>query len=197
MSLVSAIRATSRRTGSKPRQDDRLGRVVDDQVDAGGLLEGPDVAAFTADDAALHLVARQVDDDDRVLGGVVGGHALHRGQDDVAGLVLGLLARAALDRAGDLDGVVLGFGANGFEQHGLGVLGAHARDAFQGRDLVLRGLGQVLAGLVELALALEELAVALFEHLRALVELLVALEQATLQAIELVAPRRASSSASR
>ena len=36
--------------------DDRLGRVVDDQVDARGLLEGADVAALAADDAALHLV---------------------------------------------------------------------------------------------------------------------------------------------
>ena len=74
-------------------QDDRLGRVVDDQVDAGRLLERPDVAALAADDPALHLVRRQVDDADRVLGRVVGGDALHRGQDDVAGLVLGLLAR--------------------------------------------------------------------------------------------------------
>ena len=82
------------------RQDDRLGRVVDDQVDAGGLLEGADVAALAADDPALHLVRRQVDDRHGVLGGVVRGHALHRGQDDVAGLVLGLLARGALDGAG-------------------------------------------------------------------------------------------------
>ena len=38
--------------------DDRLGRVVDDDVDAGEGLEGADVAALAADDAALHLVAR-------------------------------------------------------------------------------------------------------------------------------------------
>ena len=90
-----ASRATSRRTGSKPGEDDRLGRVVDDQVDAGRLLEGADVAALAADDPALHLVGRQVHDRDRVLGGVVRGHALHRGDDDVAGLVLGLLAGAS------------------------------------------------------------------------------------------------------
>ena len=36
--------------------DHRLGRVVDDQVDARGLLEGADVAPLAADDAALHLV---------------------------------------------------------------------------------------------------------------------------------------------
>ena len=117
MSLVSAMRATSRRTGSKPAQHDGLGRVVDDQVDAGRLLEGPDVAALAADDPALHLVARQVDDGHGVLGGVVGGDALHRGDDDVAGLVLGLLAGAPLDRAGELDGVVLGLLADRLEQH--------------------------------------------------------------------------------
>src|SRR5271166_2575279 len=38
----------------------RLGRVIDDEVDAGHRLEGPDVAALTADDAALHLVAGQM-----------------------------------------------------------------------------------------------------------------------------------------
>ena len=61
-------------------------------------------------------------------------------------------------------------------------------DALEGRDLLLRRLGEVLLGLVELAFALEQLAVALLEHLRALVELLVALDQATLLGRELVAP---------
>ena len=98
------------------RQDDRLRRVVDDQVDAGRLLEGPDVATLAADDPALHLVRRQVDDRHGVLGGVIRGDALDRGDDDVAGLVLGLLAGAALDRPGDLDGVVLGLLADGLDQ---------------------------------------------------------------------------------
>ena len=186
MSLVRARRATSRRTGSKPDEDDGLGRVVDDQVDAGGLLEGADVAALAADDAALHLVGRQVDDRDRVLGGVVRGHALHRGDDDVAGLVLGLLAGGALDRPGELDGVVLGLLADGLEQDGLRVVGATCRDTrSSAATCSCVGLGEVLAGLVELALALEELAIALLEHVRALVELLVAGQEAPLEAGEL------------
>ena len=98
------------------RQDDRLRGVVDDQVDAGRLLEGPDVAALAADDPALHLVVREMDDGDRVLGGVVGGDALDRGHDDVAGLLVGLLAGPPLDRAGELDGVVLGLLADGLEE---------------------------------------------------------------------------------
>jgi hypothetical protein len=78
--------------GVEAAQDDRLRRVIDDQVDAGGLLEGADVATLPTDDPALHLVGRQMDDADGVLRRVVRGDALHRGEDDVAGLVLGLLA---------------------------------------------------------------------------------------------------------
>src|SRR3954447_14235703 len=37
-------------------QDHRVRRVVDDEVDAGEVLEGADVAALAADDAALHVV---------------------------------------------------------------------------------------------------------------------------------------------
>ena len=62
--------------GVEARQDDRLGRVVDDDVDAGGHLQGPDVAALAADDPALHVVAGQVDDRDRRLDDVLGGRAL-------------------------------------------------------------------------------------------------------------------------
>ncbi len=193
-----ASRAISRRTGSKPDRMTVSGVSSMIRSIAGGLLEGPDVAALAADDPALHLVRRQVDDRDGVLGGVVGGDALHRRDDDVAGLVLGLLAGTALDRAGDLDGVVLGLLADGLDEDGLGVLGRHARDALEGRDLLLLGARQLLAGLVELALAVEELAVALLEHVAALVELLVALEEPASRAPESSLRRaRASSSASR
>src|SRR5207244_11569486 len=38
------------------REDDRLRRVVDDEVDPREVLERPDVPALTPDDAALHVV---------------------------------------------------------------------------------------------------------------------------------------------
>ena len=62
-SFSRLIRATSRRTRSKETTND-AGRVVDDHVDAGRLLEAADVAPFAADDAALHVVRRQLDDRD-------------------------------------------------------------------------------------------------------------------------------------
>ena len=127
------------------RQDDRLGRVVDDEVDPGRLFEGPDIAAFAADDPALHLVRRQVDDRDRVLGGVVRGDALDGGHHDVAGPVLGVLSCGSLDRPRDLDRVVLRLLADGFDQDALGVPGRHPGDPFEGRDLFAMGPGKVLS----------------------------------------------------
>ena len=171
--------------GVEAAEDHRLGRVVDDQVDAGRLLEGADVAALAADDAALHLVARQVHHRDGVLRRVVGGDALHRGDDDVARLLAGCFARRALDGAGDPHGVVLGFLADRFEQQALRVVGGQAADALERGDLFLGRAGELIARLVELALAFHELAVALLEHVRALVDLLVALEQPALQGREL------------
>ncbi len=67
--------------------DDHAGRVVDDQVHAGGLLEGADVAALAADDAALHLVVGDADGAGGRFGRVGGRVALQRSDDDLAGLL--------------------------------------------------------------------------------------------------------------
>src|SRR4029453_16273048 len=48
-------------------QDNRSGRVVDDQVDTGGQLERTDVPTLAADDAALEVIARQIADRHRRL----------------------------------------------------------------------------------------------------------------------------------
>ncbi len=78
------------------REDDGLWGVIDDEVDARERLESPDVAALAADDAALHVVARDVDDRDGGLGGVIGRHTLDGDADDVACLLVGLFARTGL-----------------------------------------------------------------------------------------------------
>src|SRR5207245_1097731 len=61
----------------EPGQDDRARRVVDDEIDAGRELEGPDVPAFAADDAPFQIVARQIDDRHRRLDRVLGSAALN------------------------------------------------------------------------------------------------------------------------
>src|SRR5690606_5589239 len=55
----------------KAGDDDHAGRVVDDDVDAGGLLDRADVAALAPDDAPLHVVGGDRDSPDRALGGVL------------------------------------------------------------------------------------------------------------------------------
>ena len=59
-------------------QENRAGRVVDDDVDPGGHLEGADVAALAPDDPPLHLVRRQRDEADRGLDGLFEPHTLGR-----------------------------------------------------------------------------------------------------------------------
>ena len=76
--------------------DDDARRVVDDHVDAGGLLEGADVPPLAADDPALHVVGGDVDRADGGLGGVRRGVALDGGGEDLAGLLLAGLAERLL-----------------------------------------------------------------------------------------------------
>ena len=66
------------------REHDGMGRVVDDHVDAGQVLERPDVPALAADDPPLHVVARELDHRHRRLGGVARGDALERVGDERA-----------------------------------------------------------------------------------------------------------------
>ena len=127
ISRSSVIRAISRRTPSKLESITADGRLVDDQVDSGQRLERADVAAVPADDPPLHLVAGQLDQPGRRLGGVDGGQALHGGREDAArpplGLALGLLLDLPQRQAGLVPRLLLDLG----DQELLGLGGAQAR----------------------------------------------------------------------
>ena len=82
--------------GIEPGQDDRLRRVVDDDVNAGRVFERADVPPFTADDTALHFVVGKCDHGNRRFGDVVGGTALDGLADNPAGLFLGILGEFVL-----------------------------------------------------------------------------------------------------
>ena len=66
------------------RQDDGMGRVVDDEVDARQVLERADVPSLAADDPALEIVRRELDHSDRRLGRVARRDALERVGDERA-----------------------------------------------------------------------------------------------------------------
>ncbi len=79
------------------REHDCLRRVVDDEVHAGQMLECSNVAAFTTDDPALHVVGGKLDDGDRRLGGVARRHALECVGHEVPRLPTGLSGRVLVE----------------------------------------------------------------------------------------------------
>ncbi len=163
----------------------RLGGVVDDEIDASGLLQGADVAALAADDAALHLVRGDGHHGHGHLGGVVDHDALDGGDHDVASTFLGRLTSGALDGPGQAHGIVLGLIADLLQERGLGLLRGHLAHPLECDDLLLAGPTQLLALGLQLLLLDQQLPVALLEHVRALVELLVALEQSVLEVAQI------------
>ena len=167
---------------------DRVRSVIDDEVDAGRLLEGADVAALSADDAALHLIRGDGHDRHRGFGGVIHHDALDRRDDDVAGLVLGALASRTLDGAHEAHGVVLSLLPDLLDEDCLGVVRGQAADALERAHLVCLGGGELRALRSELLLPDEQLAIPLLEHVRALVELFIARQQTPLQVGQIVAP---------
>ena len=63
-------------------QDNSLGGVINDNLDACGSLQSADVTTLTADDATLNLVAVDIEYRHGILDGCLGGNTLDRGDDN-------------------------------------------------------------------------------------------------------------------
>src|SRR5579859_1578762 len=74
-------------------------RVIDDEIDARGILERTDVAPFSTDDPRLHLLVWQGDDRDGGLHRLFRCVALNRGDDHVSRPALAFFTRLCLDLA--------------------------------------------------------------------------------------------------
>ena len=85
--------------GIERREHDRLRGVVDDEVDAGQVLERADVPPLPTDDPPLHVIAGELDERDRGLRRVARRHPLQRVGDEVPGTPLRLGAGLFLDLA--------------------------------------------------------------------------------------------------
>ena len=135
--------------GVEGADDDGLGGVVDDEVDARGRLDGPDVAAFAADDAALELLVGEVDDGDAALGHKLACKPLHGDREHLLGPLVGLFDGRLLNLAGRLGSLGAGRLRHALDDPGAGLFGRDAGDFGQLLVGLAFALGERLGPVVE------------------------------------------------
>ena len=143
--------------------DHHAGRVVDDHIHAGRFLEGSDVAALAADDAALHLVVRNADGARGAFGRVGGRVTLNGGQQHLAGLLLTSLGQPVLvgqDRGARL---FLKLVAEDFQESAGGLVLAQAAQFVQRLALEIQQLGKLILSAVGFLDAFGQFALGAFD----------------------------------
>ncbi len=113
------------------RKDHRLRRVVHDDIDPGGFLEGPDVAPFPADDPPLHVITGQSNHRDGRLGDKIRRTPIDGDGQDLLGLAVRRLLRLILDAPDEGHRLQAGLALHVPHQHPLGLLRGHPRNAFE------------------------------------------------------------------
>ena len=174
--------------GVEAREHHGLGRVVDDQVHPGRGLERADVPALAADDAALHVLARQREHRDRRLARLLGGDPLDRDRHDLAGALLALLAGALLDLAHRGHRLALGLVDDLRAERLLGLGRREPRDLLERGPVLRRRVLELLADQRELAVAIVQLLGPPVGLVDLAVDGSLLLRQAFLLALDLVAP---------
>ena len=160
------------------------GRVVDDHVHAGGLLEGADVPPFAADDPPLHLVVGNVDGAGGGFGGVGGGVALQGGQEHFPRLFLAGLGDPLLVLDDHRPGLLLQLGFEHFQEPLGGLLAAQSAELVERLPLQVEEFGQLLLAAVDVLDPLGELALRGLDDFFLLAELVALLLQGVLPLVE-------------
>ena len=119
--------------GIETAQNDRLGRIIDDDLDTSRSFQSPNVAPLTADDAAFDLVALDIEYRYGILYRRLGRHTLDRRHDDPFGLL-----RRRKFRLVDVGGRFrLRFGLHVLDEYVLRIFRTHARNLLQPCILLL------------------------------------------------------------
>ena len=134
-------------------EDHGAGGVVDDEVDAGEVLERTDVAALAADDPSLHLVRGELDDRDGGLGGMPSREPLHADGQDVANAPLSVTLGLLLDLTDSPGGIVASLSLDLLEQKLLCPRSGQPGDPLQGALELMGSLKKRLARQLEFRLA--------------------------------------------
>ncbi len=172
------------------RQHDRLRRVVDYHVDAGEVLERPDVAALAADDPALEVVGGQLDDRDGGLGGVRGGRALDRDREHVAGAPVGLEPRLLVDPADHPGRVGAGLVLDPGQELVPRLAGGQPGDPLQLGELTVADRLELVLQLLGMGVAIGDRLLAPAQLLQPGIDLSLAGDRALLDLGQLRPPRR-------
>ena len=163
------------------RKNDGLGRVVNHEVDAGNLLEGPDVATLATDDTALEVIRGNVHGGNGDLGCVVGSAALNRQGQNLLGGLVALGANLLLGLANDRGGLVGDLAANLIEELLVGVLAGKVGDALELGGLLCAELLELAGALLDLTGLAGQLMLALVESVVAAIKGFLALHHAVLE----------------
>ena len=167
------------------RQRDGVGRVVDDQVDPGHGFERADVAPLAADDAALHLLVRNLHDGGGDLADGIAGVALDRHGQDLARLCLGALARLHLDQSSAARGFVTHLLLDALQEQRARFVAGERGHVFDRRDLIAAQLFDLAHARIGLFLALLESALTALLLLHFAIEVFFFLAQSPLLRLEL------------
>lgn len=159
-------------------------RVVDDDVDAGGFLEGADIASFASDDPALHFVVGDIDRAGGGFGRMGGGIALQRGKHDLARLFLAGLGESLFMLHDERARLVLELLVEHFEQASRGFFLAEPAEFMKGLALEVEKLGEFLISLFGVLNSLSEFSLGALDDLLLLAEMFRLLFEGVLSLVE-------------
>ena len=170
-------------------------RVIDDDVDAGGQLEGADVPSFPADDAALHLIIGKRDRRHRSLDALLRRNALDRQRDDFLRFTL----RVAFCRLANLTDSVRGVGLRFFfhpmHQLGFGIGRGDSGELLEAASFFAEEFFKLLLSLGEVAFdggdcfgAAVGVSLTLLEKIVLAIQLAFAIVDAPLLALDFLSP---------
>ena len=126
------------------RQDNRLRRIIHDDLDAGSGLQSTDVTSLTADDATLDLIRLDMEHRDRVLNSGLRSYPLDRLDHDLLRLLVGRHLGLLNDLIDVRSRLRLRLVLQRLDQTLLGLVSRQARDGLQVLHLLLVHPLQVL-----------------------------------------------------
>src|SRR5712692_9290597 len=147
-------------------ENNRLRRVIDDQVNAGGGLKCANIAPLTSDDTPLHFVVGQRHHRDNRLGNLVGCAALNGEGDDFSCATLGLFARLFFNQTDALCGLGAHLIFNTAQQEFTGLLLRKLGDTFYLAELLAPEILYLFLRLLQATFSQHKLALALFKRIK-------------------------------